>query len=116
MDSTAIIGLVGTILGGIDLIALVSLLLFYKPNKEAKEIENDTHGNAALQSVIATLREQLERSDQDSKDKQIIIDQLREEKAELQATIIKLEQQNQINCFWKCDVKGCTNRIPPNGL
>jgi hypothetical protein len=36
MDSTAIIGLVGTILGGIDLIALVSLLLFYKPNKEAK--------------------------------------------------------------------------------
>lgn len=56
MDAS-VIGLIGTILGGIDLIALVTIFLFYKPNKEAKEIENDAHGNAALQSVISTLRE-----------------------------------------------------------
>lgn len=115
MDQT-IIGLVGTILGGIDLIALVSLFLFYKPNREAKEIENDTHGNAALQSVIATLREQLERNALSSQEKQTLIDTLRDENAKLKYQIIKLEQENQINSFWKCNVKGCQLRQPPNGL
>jgi hypothetical protein len=112
----SVIGIIGTILGSVDLIAVVSLLLFYKPNKKAKDIENDTNGNAALQSVITTLREQLERSDADSKEKQQIIDHLRDENEELRHSLIKAEQANQINCFWKCDVKGCALRQPPNGL
>lgn len=113
---TSLIGIIGTILGSVDLIAVVSLLLFYKPNKKAKEIENDTHGNEALQSVITTLREQLERSDADSKTKQEIIDSLREENGELKQTIIKLEQEKTTCEFWKCSVRGCINRQPPNGL
>jgi hypothetical protein len=52
-----LIGLIATIRVSVDLIALISILLFYKPNRAAKEIENDAHGNAALQSVIGTLRE-----------------------------------------------------------
>lgn len=115
MDAS-VIGLIGTILGGIDLIALVTIFLFYKPNKEAKEIENDAHGNAALQSVIGTLREQLERGDLNNKELHQINDKLREEKEQLIQENIRLEQQNQINCFWKCDVKGCPKRQPPNGL
>lgn len=115
MDAS-LIGIIGTILGSIDLIALVTILLFYKPNRKAKEIENDTHGNEALQSVITTLREQLERSDVDSKEKQSIIDALRDENEKLRHDLIRAEQDNQINCFWKCDVKGCTLRQPPNGL
>lgn len=111
-----LIGLIGTILGSVDLIALISILLFYKPNRAAKEIENDAHGNAALQSVIGTLREQLERGDSNNKELQQTIDKLREEKEQLIQENIRLEQQNQINCFWKCDVKGCPKRQPPNGL
>lgn len=111
-----LIGLIGTILGSVDLIALISILLFYKPNKVAKEIENDTHGNAALQSVIGTLQEQLQLQCANNKELQQIIDKLRDEKEQLIQDNIKLEQQNQINCFWKCDVKGCTKRQPPNGL
>lgn len=115
--------ILGTILGGVDLVALLGILLYYKPNKEAKQIENTTHGNEALQSVIATLREELERSDLDSKNKQDAIDALRELLLEKEKTIYELEKrlaqaefENTKNCFWKCEVKGCLQRIPPNGL
>ena len=114
--NTSLIGIIGTILGSVDLIAVVSLLLFYKPNRKAKEIENDVHGNEALQSVITTLREQLERSDADSKAKQEIIDALREENGDLKQRIIRLEQDKTTCEFWKCTVHGCINRQPPNGL
>lgn len=113
---TSLIGIIGTILGSVDLIAVVSLLLFYKPNRKAKEIENDTHGNEALQSVISTLREQLERSDADSKAKQEIIDSLREENGNLKLRNIQLEQEKTTCEFWKCTVHGCVKRQPPNGL
>lgn len=111
-----IIGIVGTILGGIDLIALISLLLYYRVNKKSKEIENDAHGNETMSQVINTLKEQFDRSNEDSKEKQELIDALRAEKFELEKKIAALEFENTKNCFWKCEVKGCANRIPPNGL
>jgi len=115
MTST-IIGIIGTVLGGLDLVALISIILFYKPNRKAKDIENATHGNEALQSVIATLREQLERSDADSKAKQDKIDELTAEIANKDIQLAAAEFENTKNCFWKCNVKGCERREPPNGL
>ncbi|MCI6614877.1 MAG: hypothetical protein MSC51_03460 [Mollicutes bacterium] len=44
----SIIGIIGTVLGGVDLVALISLMLFYKPNKQSKDIDNDVKASDNL--------------------------------------------------------------------
>ena len=44
----SIVGIIGTVIGGVDLVALISLMLFYKPNKQSKDIDNDVKASDNL--------------------------------------------------------------------
>ncbi len=113
---TSIIGIIGAILSGIDMIAFISLFLYYKPNKEAKVIDNDTKVSDELQKIVDTLQEELNNKNESIKEKDEKIDSLWDECLKKDAIISKLEIENIKLAQWKCDVRGCINRQPPNGL
>lgn len=88
---------------------------FVKEDKTAKQTDNFTKLAEVLQSTVAALQEQLERSNRDSAEKQeVIINQqkelygAREELAKANVEIVKLK-------YTQCLVKGCGNREPQTG-
>lgn len=113
---SSIVGIIGTVLGGVDLVALISLMLFYKPNKQSKDIDNDVKASDNLQKLVSTLENQIEIKDNKIKEQENKIDSLIKDCFDKDKQISELQIQNAYNCFWKCDVKGCINREPPNGM
>lgn len=113
---SSIIGIIGTVLGGVDLVALISLMLFYKPNRQSKDIDNDVKASDNLQKLVLTLETQIEIKDNKIKEQETKIDSLIKDCFDKDKQISELQIQHTYDCFWKCDVKGCINREPPNGM
>lgn len=104
---TAFTALVGALGGG--------SLLFFRQNKTAKKIENESNQAAEWKKLYDE-----SKSDNAEKEKKIdgLYDEIKELRSEITSNakrIAELEVENTRMSIYKCELPGCKLRKPPTG-
>lgn len=91
-------------------------ILFYSETKKNKQISNKNLEIEAVKRALDLVQEQLEKSNEDSKEKQLQIDDLHSIVYQDQEEKAALRQINQELTWYKCIVSHCPQRQPPRKI
>ena len=80
--------------------------LFYKQKRDSLDIDNEARQSEEWRKLYLD-------SQEDSREKDKKIDELRKELQILRMQLVNLERKVQINSIYRCEHLNCPNRIPP---
>lgn len=89
--------------------------LFFRQNKEAKEIENETHQSDEWHKLYEEMHTELKERDAKVDSLYAEINNQRDRKAELSKRITELEVENTKLKLFMCEVPSCPKRQPKTG-
>lgn len=104
MDWVSIITSFGTLLAGSGMAGV----LFFRERKRAEQLKNEA-------SAAEQWRQLFDRSDNDSREKDLRIDKLYEQQSRLREKNNKLTTENAVLRLERCEVNGCESRKPTRG-
>ena len=113
---TGIVALLGGI-GGLG--GFCSVFLFFRENKQAKQLQNEHTANGEVWTLVEKYKEDIkalkEEKDAISSEKDRKIDNLYKTIADLRIRNDKLSSKCAVLNILRCKVVGCANREPPMG-
>lgn len=109
---TGIVALLGGI-GGLG--GICSIFLFYRENKQAKQLQNEHTANTEWKDLVEKYKQRTADLESTIVTKDEKIDNLYREKGELMKRNDKLSSTVAALTILRCKVIGCANRVPPMG-
>ena len=109
---TGIVALLGGI-GGLG--GICSIFLFYRENKQAKQLQNEHTANTEWKDLVEKYKQRTADLESTIVTKDEKIDNLYREKGELMNRNDKLSSTVAVLRITRCKVVGCANRVPPMG-
>ena len=109
---TGIVALLGGI-GGLG--GICSIFLFYRENKQAKQLQNEHTANDEWRDLAEKYKQRTTYLEATIKEKDSKIDSLYNTISELRNRNDKLSSTVAVLRITRCKVVGCANRVPPMG-